>query len=111
MEKARDHSRARSKTISFWASPEEYRQLQARIKVSGLSKSEYMIKSMLGNPIEIRAGKFESDRLSVEMRRLRRSLDTANIPEDAVPLLLECRALLEQMIRIAETETGSHPGR
>ena len=62
MERYRDHYRARNKTVSFWMSPEEYRNLQARVKITGLAKNEFMIRALLGHPIHIRAGKFESDR-------------------------------------------------
>lgn len=106
-----DHNRVRNKTISFRASPEEHRLIRARITVSGLSISEYTIQAMLGNPIEIRVGKFESDRLSVELKRLNRKLDAVGIPDDAIPLLLECRALLEQVIEITATKKSPHPGR
>ena len=106
-----DHNRVRNKTISFRASPEEHRLIRARITVSGLSISEYTIQAMLGNPIEIRVGKFESDRLSVELKHLSRKLDAVGIPDDAIPLLLECRALLEQVIEITATKKSPHPGR
>ena len=106
-----DHNRVRNKTISFRASPEEHRLIRARITVSGLSISEYTIQAMLGNPIEIRVGKFESDRLSVELKHLSRKLDAVSIPDDAIPLLLECRALLEQVIEITATKKSPHSGR
>ena len=106
-----DHNRVRNKTISFRASPEEHRLIRARITVSGLSISEYTIQAMLGNPIEIRVGKFESDRLSVELKHLSRKLDAVSIPDDAIPLLLECKALLEQVIKITATKKSPHPGR
>ena len=106
-----DHNRVRNKTISFRASPDEHRCIRARITVSGLSVSEYTIQALLGNPVEIRVGKFESDRLSVELKRLGRRLDAVSIPDDAVPLLLECKALLEQVIEITATKKSPHPGR
>ena len=106
-----DHNRVRNKTISFRASPEEHRLIRARITVSGLSISEYTIQAMLGNPIEIRVGKFESDRLSVELKHLSRKLDAVGIPDDAISLLLECRALLEQVIEITATKKSPHSGR
>ena len=106
-----DHNRVRNKTISFRASPEEHRLIRARITVSGLSISEYTIQAMLGNPIEIRVGKFESDRLSVELKHLSRKLDAVSIPDDAISLLLECKALLEQVIEITATKKSPHPGR
>ena len=104
-----DHKRVRNKTISFWATPDEYVRLKARIVVSGLSKSDYMIRAMLGNPVEIRVGKFESDRLGVELKRLSSRLAAVSVPDDAIPLLLECKALLEQVIMItqsSETKEG-----
>lgn len=97
-----DHNRARNKTVSFWMSPEEYRNLLARVKITGLAKNEFMIRALLGQPIEIRVGKFESDRLSVELKRLRETLQAVKYPEEATPLMLECRALLEQVINIAQ---------
>lgn len=109
MTRYRDHYRARSKTVSFWMSPEEYRNLLARVKITGLAKNEFMIRALLGHPIEIRVGKFESDRLGVEILRLKEALQTTHVPEEAVPLLLECRALLEQVMEI--TKKSPHPGR
>ena len=106
-----DHNRGRNKTISFRASPEEHRLIRARITVSGLSVSEYTIQALLGNPVVIRVGKFESDRLSVELKRLGRRLDAAGAPDDVVPILLECKALLEQVIEITATKKSPHPGR
>ena len=106
-----DYSRVRNKTISFRTSPEEQRIIRARITLSGLSVSEYTIQALLGNPIEIRVGKFESDRLSVELKHLSRSLNAVSVPEDAIPLLLECKALLAQVIEITATKKSPHPGR
>ena len=109
MTRYRDHYRARSKTVSFWMSPEEYRNLLARVKITGLAKNEFMIRALLGHPIEIHVGKFESDRLGVEILRLKETLQAIQVPEEAIPLLLECRALLEQVMEI--TKKSPHPGR
>ena len=68
-----------------------------------------MIRALLGHPIEIRVGKFESDRLGVEILRLKEALQATQVPEEAIPLLLECRALLEQVMEI--TKKSPHPGR
>lgn len=100
----RDHKRVRNKTVSFRLTPEEYRQMEERIKVTGLPKNEFMIRSVLEQHISIRVGKFESDRLSLEIRRLRDVLENAKTPEEFVTLLLECRALLEQVMQITNKE-------
>ena len=83
-----DHYRARDRAVTFRLTPEEYRQMEERIKITGLAKNEFMIRSMLEQRIEIRAGKFESDRLSLEARRLKDVLNSVEVPEEAIPLLL-----------------------
>lgn len=110
MNRYQEKKRARSKTVSFRLSPEEYRQMEERIKITGLAKNEFMIRSMLEQRIEICVGKFESDRLSLEVRRLKNALNGAQVPEEAVSLLLECRALMEQMIQITKAEKEGSDG-
>lgn len=84
--------------------------MEERIKIVGLPKNEFMLRSMLEQRIKIRVGKFESDRLSLEVRRLKDALNGVKIQEEAVNLLLECRALMEQIIQItnAEKEGRNH---
>ena len=108
MSRYHDHNRARNKTVSFRLTPGEYRQTEERIKIVGLPKNEFMIRSMLEQHISIRVGKFESDRLSLEVRRLKDALKDATTPEEAVGLLLECRALMEQVIQITNAEEERH---
>ena len=104
MSRYQDHNRTRNKTVSFRLTPEEYRKMDKRIKIAGLPKNEFMIRSILEQHISIRAGKFESDRLSLEVRRLKDALNGVKIPEEAVNLLLECRALMEQLLQITNAE-------
>lgn len=100
MTRYQDHRRERDKTVSFRMSQEEHRQLEERVRITGLTKNDYIVRSLLEQTIALRAGKFESDRLSLEVRRLSRALEAAQTPEEAVPLLLECRALMEQFLQI-----------
>ena len=104
MNRYQDHNRTRNKTVSFRLTPEEYRQMEEPIKITGFPKNEFMIRSMLEQHISIRVGKFESDRLSLEVRRLKDVLNGVKVPEEAVDLLLECRALMEQLIQITNAE-------
>ena len=78
--------------------------MEERIEITGLPKNEFMIRSMLEQHISIRVGKFERDRLSLEVRRLKNVLNEVKVPEEAVDLLLECRALMEQLIQITDAE-------
>lgn len=96
-----DHNRKRNQTICFRATPEERKEIEARIKVSGMPKGEYCRQSLLHQKIEINVGKYQSDRLSVEIRRLREQIEQAT-EEELKPLLQEIRALLGQLIMILD---------
>lgn len=94
-----DHNRKRNQTICFRATPEERKEIEARIKVSGMPKGEYCRQSLLNQKIEINAGKYQSDRLSIEVKRLRELIK--QIPEEQFQdLLQEIKALLGQLIMI-----------
>ena len=94
-----DHNRKRNQTICFRATSEERKEIEARIKVSGMPKGEYCRQSLLNQKIEINAGKYQSDRLSIEVKRLRELIK--QIPEEQFQdLLQERKALLGQLIMI-----------
>ena len=65
-----DKDRKRNQTVCFRMTPEERRELEARITVSGLPKGKYFIQSVLHQEVKIAVGKYQSDRLSLEIRRL-----------------------------------------
>lgn len=62
-----DKDRLRNQTVCFRATPEERRAIEARITVSGMSKGQYYIQSFLYQKISIVVGKYQSDRLSLEI--------------------------------------------
>ena len=93
----KNESRVRSKTISFYTTPEEYTDIQARIKVSGMPKGEYFIQSLLHQKIQIYVGKYQSDRLALELKRLRETLNNTTSDEETVKIIGECKALLKQL--------------
>lgn len=95
MSRYQDYNRTRNKTGCFRLTPEKCRQIEERIEITGLPKNVFMIRSMLEQHISIRAGKFESDRLSLEVCRLKNVLKEIHAPEETVNLLLECRAVME----------------
>lgn len=94
-----DHNRKRNQTICFRATLEERKAIEARIKISGMPKGEYCRQSLLHQKIEINAGKYQSDRLSIEIKRLREL--TEQIPQEQFQdLLQEIKILLKQLINI-----------
>lgn len=97
-----DKNRKRNQTICFRMSSEERKELEARIKISGLPKGKFFIQSVLHQEIHIAVGKYQSDRLSLEVRRLSdilRQIEPES--EEAYEVLAECRSLLDQFIKIA----------
>ena len=95
-----DKDRKRNQTVCFRMTPEERRELEARInKVSGLPKGKYFIQSVLHQEVKIAVGKYQSDRLSLEIRRLWERLEHLET-EDLYEVLADCRALMQQVIEI-----------
>ena len=94
-----DKDRKRNQTVCFRMTPEERRELEARIKVSGLPKGKYFIQSVLHKEVRIAVGKYQSDRLSLEIRRLWERLEHLET-EDLYEVLADCRALMQQVLEI-----------
>lgn len=101
-----DKDRKRNQTVCFRMTPEECRELEARIKVSGLPKGKYFIQSVLHQEVKIAVGKYQSDRLSLEIRRLWERLDHLEI-EDLCEILADCRALMKQVIEITDNDCSA----
>ena len=93
----KNENRVRSKTVSFYVTPLEHTELMARIKVAGMPKGEYFIQSLLHQRIEIFVGKYQSDRLALELKKLRETLETVTDIDDIADAIIECHALLNQL--------------
>lgn len=96
----KDENRVRSKTVSFYVTPLEHTEIQARIKVSGMPKGEYFIQSLLHQKICISVGKYQSDRLSLEFKKLREAFESISEADEMAEILTECRALLTELQRV-----------
>lgn len=75
--------------------------LEARVKVSGLPKGKYILESVLHQKISIAVGKYHSDRMSLELQKLRMALERAD-GEEQQQVLAECKCLLEQLLEISK---------
>ena len=87
-----DKDRKRNQTVCFRMTPEERRELEARIKVSGLPKGKYFIQSVLHQEVKIAVGKYQSGRLWERLEHLE--------TEYFYEVLADCRALIQQVIEI-----------
>ena len=97
--------RYRNQIMNFHASPEERARIEARITISCIPKVEFFLKSILGCKITVVLGKYKSDRLAVEMKKLRLSVESISIDtddEDIYYLLLNINALMQELIILLE---------
>lgn len=72
-----NRNRWRNKTIAFRMSPEEAQQLDTKVKLSGLTKQDYLIRRSLqqdiiviGNPRVYKALKDELQNVLTELKRI-----------------------------------------
>ena len=100
--KGHDTHKIRITTMSFRVTEEEKTELEARIKICGLPKGEYFRQSLLHQQISITAGKFQSDRLALELRRMRATLEAKTDLEETQRTIRACDALLRQIESIGE---------
>lgn len=100
--KGHDTHKIRITTMSFRVTEEEKTELEARINVCGLPKGEYFRQSLLHQQISITAGRFHSDRLALEIRRMRETLEGKTDPEETRQTIRACDALLRQIESIGE---------
>lgn len=95
-----DKNRQRNCTVCFRATPQEVQMLEARVKVSGLPKGKYILESVLHQKISIAVGKYQSDRMSLELQKLRMVLERTD-GEEQQEVLADCKCLLEQLVEIS----------
>lgn len=96
-------SRIRNKTFAFHVTVEERNEIEARVLISGLSKTEYFIKTFLEQDIQLKVGKFHSDRLSIEIGKLNKTLSLIDVEDnELLSVLNESKALLNQLLPFFE---------
>ena len=77
LKKRDEHNRWRNKTIAFRMSPEENEQLNQAVKLSGLTKQDYIIHRVLqrnilvkGSPRMHKALKEQMEQVLLELKRI-----------------------------------------
>lgn len=102
-----DKNRYRNQTICFRATYEERRAIEERIAICGIPKGKYYLSCAMGEPIRIEAGKFRSDRLSLEVRRLSEQLERATSQDENIcTAITDCRFFLKQLVELMEGKQG-----
>lgn len=96
-----NYKRWRSITIAFRVSPEENEQINAMVRMSGMSKQEYLTANMLhhtiivmGNPKVYKALKAEMTWVAEQLSRL---TDASKASDEFLEVIMTAMAIYEGM--------------
>ena len=96
-----NHNRWRNKTVAFRVSPEEDEQLETFVKLSGLTKQDYITRRLLrkdvvvqGNP---RVYKALRDQLATVLEELKRIESGANVNDELLDVIEMIAVILDGM--------------
>ena len=88
--------RWRSKTVGFRVSPEEDEQLETAVRLSGLTKQDYIIRRLLekkvvviGNPRVYKALKNELEKVLCELQRIEAGGGVSRDLSDIIELIAQ----------------------
>ena len=84
-----NHNRWRNKTVAFRVSPEEDTQIEAFVKLSGLTKQEYIIRRLTDREITVVGNPRVYKALRDQMKLIYQELQRLAVDEDVSPDLLE----------------------
>ena len=96
-----NHNRWRSKTIAFRVSPEENEQLEIAVRLSGLTKQDYITRRLLNRDIVVqgnpRVYKALRDQLAAVLGELRRVGDGAGVDGELLDTIQMIAAIMGGM--------------
>lgn len=96
-----NHNRWRSKTIAFRVSPEENEQLEIAVRLSGLTKQDYITRRLLNRDIVVqgnpRVYKALRDQLAAVLGELRRVADGADVDGELLDTIQMIAAIMGGM--------------
>ena len=96
-----NHNRWRSKTVAFRVSPEEDAAIEAQVRISGLTKQDYITRRLtcrdvvvLGNP---RVYKALRDEMADVLTELKRIENGAHIDDELLDIIYMIADIMEGM--------------
>ena len=97
-----NENRERNQTMCFRTTIDERRVIEARMKASGIPKCEFYRNSLINQKIIITLGKYESDRLALEISKLKKQMESCNMidNEGLINSLKDALALFTELNRI-----------
>ena len=96
-----EHNRWRNKTVAFRVSPEEDKQLETYVKLSGLTKQEYITRRLLGREVIVQANprvfKALREQLAAVLEELRRIEVGAKTDQELLEVIQMIAVILDGM--------------
>ena len=96
-----NHNRWRNKTVAFRVSPEEDEQLEIAVRLSGLTKQDYITRRLLNRDIVVqgnpRVYKALRDQLAAVLGELRRIGDGAGVDGELLDTIRMIAAIMNGM--------------
>ena len=96
-----NHNRWRNKTVAFRVSPEEDEQLEIAVRLSGLTKQDYITRRLLNRDIVVqgnpRVYKALRDQLAAVLGELRRVADGADVDGELLDTIQMIAAIMGGM--------------
>ena len=96
-----NHNRWRNKTVAFRVSPEENEQLEIAVRLSGLTKQDYITRRLLNRDIVVqgnpRVYKALRDQLAAVLEELRRVRDGAGMDSELLDTINLIAKIMEGM--------------
>jgi hypothetical protein len=96
-----NYKRYRDTSITFRLTSDERDAVHYRARVLGIPLQEMFLKTFMDQSIEVSMGMFDSERVAIELRKLRKVIDT--LPADDEQLrddIRKCRICLEQILEV-----------
>ncbi len=104
-----NRNRKRPRTVAFRLTDEEFMRLDQRVKITGEVKGDYLRAMALTGEINIGVGKYQSDKLALELKKLTNGLDKViekNYEKDIYGIVTEIKLLFEELHKLV-TEGGN----
>jgi len=103
------HNRWRNKAVSFRVSPEEDAQIETAVKLTGLTKQDYIIQCLLKHEIRVVGGMKVAKKVQVHLDTILeelQTLDEADRGIDVEELLVPLKHVLD--ILQSDEKGGNH---
>lgn len=96
-----EHNRWRNKTVAFRVSPEEDKQLETYVKLSGLTKQDYITRRLLGREVIVqenpRVFKALREQLAAVLEELQRIEAGAKMDQELLEVIQMITVILDGM--------------